>query len=233
MRQTRVALVSGARHGIGKELARWFLAKGYAVVGCSRKPSRWSLRGYLHFPADVTDEAAVTSMFSEIRRRHGRLDVLVNNAGIAAMNHCLLTPVASVSRILEVNVAGTFLLSREAAKLMARRRYGRIVNMGSVGVPLRLAGEAGYVASKAAVVSLTQVMARELAPLGITVNVVGPTPLDTRMTKNVPREKLRRLASQLPIPRRATFADIANVVEFFIRPESSHITGQVVYLGGG
>ena len=155
------------------------------------------MEGYRHFQCDVTDEVAVKQMFSTISREIGRLDVAVNNAGVALMNHSLLTPVSAVDRVLAVNVRGTFLISREAAKVMQRRKFGRIVNIGSFGVPFRVEGEAVYVASKSAVVALSQVMARELAELGITVNVVGPTAIDTDIIRNVPRESSNTLPINL------------------------------------
>ena len=232
MDRSRVALVTGTRTGIGRRLAEHLLAQGYAVEGCSRQPTEWAAPGYVHHTADVADEAAVKAMTSAIARRHGRLDVVVNNAGIASMNHSLLTPTSVVDRILATNVRGTFLVCREAAKLMQRHRFGRIVNLTTVAVPLRLAGEAVYAASKAAVVTLTQVLARELADLGITCNAVGPAPIDTDLVRAIPREKLDELIGGLAIKRWGTFEDVANVVDFFVRPESDYVTGQVIYLGG-
>jgi 3-oxoacyl-[acyl-carrier protein] reductase len=227
-----VTLITGTRIGIGRHLAGHYLALGHRVVGCSRKPADWTHERYEHCRADVSDEKAVKSMLSEIRRSYGRLDHLINNAGIASMNHSLLTPVSSVSAILATNVIGTFLLSREAAKLMKQKRFGRIVNFSSVAVPLKLAGEAAYVASKSAVVAMTQVLAREFAELGITVNCVGPGPLGTNLIRSVPREKIDRVLAQQAIPRMGTFEDVANTVDFFLRPQSGYVTGQTIYLGG-
>lgn len=230
--KARITLITGTRIGIGRHLAHHYLALGHRVIGCSRKPVDWSHEHYTHFETDVADEANVKAMFSEVRRTHGRLDHLINNAGIASMNHSLLTPKSSVDAILSTNVVGTFLLSREGAKLMQKERYGRIVNFSTVAVPLKLAGEAAYVASKAAVVSLTHVMARELAELNVTVNCVGPGPLETNLIRAVPKDKIARLLQLQAIPRMGTFDDVTNVVDFFLRPESSFITGQVVHLGG-
>jgi 3-oxoacyl-[acyl-carrier protein] reductase len=115
---------------------------------------------------------------------------------------------------------------------MQKRRYGRIVNFTTVAVPLKLAGEAIYAASKAAVESLTHVLARELADFGITVNAIGPVPIETDLIRSVPREKIDRLVSQQAIPRLGTFEDVANVVDFFLQERSSMVTGQTVYLGG-
>jgi 3-oxoacyl-[acyl-carrier protein] reductase len=115
---------------------------------------------------------------------------------------------------------------------MQRRRFGRIVNFGSVAEPLRLEGEAIYAASKAAVVSLTRVLARELAEYGITVNAIEPTPVATDLIRSVPSEKIDRLVARQAIRRLGEFRDIVNVVDFFVRPESDFVTGQVVTLGG-
>jgi 3-oxoacyl-[acyl-carrier protein] reductase len=115
---------------------------------------------------------------------------------------------------------------------MQKRRFGRIVNFATVATPLRLEGEAAYAASKAAVISLTQILARELADFGITVNAIGPTPIQTDLVGGVPSEKLERLIARQAIRRWGQFGDVANVIDFFLRPESDFVTGQVVYLGG-
>jgi 3-oxoacyl-[acyl-carrier protein] reductase len=227
-----VTLISGSRKGIGRFLAQHWVGRGHRVVGCSREEADWTLDGYVHYRVDVADEEQVRGMFADVRRKYDRLDHLINSAGIAAMNHALLTPLSSVMDVLRTNVGGTFLFCREAAKLMKNRRYGRIVNFTTVAVPLKLEGEAAYVASKAAVQSLTEVLARELAEFGITVNAVGPTPIDTDLIRAVPREKIERLVARQAIRRLGTFEDVANVVDFFLRPESGFVTGQNVFLGG-
>jgi 3-oxoacyl-[acyl-carrier protein] reductase len=230
--EQRVALVTGTRKGIGRYLAEHFLGRGLLVEGCSREPAGWEAPGYTHHCLDVADEAAVKELFASLQKRTGRLDVLVNNAGIASLNHALLTPGATVDKILATNFRGTFLMCREAAKLMRRRNFGRIVNLGTIAVPMQLEGESIYAASKSAVVTFTQVLARELADFGITCNVVGPTPIETDLIRNVPRDKIDAIVQRLAIKRLGRFEDVANVIDFFVRPESEYVTGQVIYLGG-
>jgi 3-oxoacyl-[acyl-carrier protein] reductase len=228
----RVLLVTGASRGIGKHLVEHYLAKGYNVVGCSRGASVFEHERYLHFRMDVSDEASVKKMFAEVTRTYRRLDVLINNAGVASMNHILLTPLKVARNMMETNFIGTFLLCREAARLMKRHRFGRIVNLTSVAAPLKLEGEAVYAASKAAVISFTQIIAKELATFGITVNAVGPTPIQTDLIKAVPQEKIEKLVRSQAIHRLGEMRDVANVIDFFIQPESDFITGQVIFLGG-
>ena len=230
--ETKVTLITGTRKGIGRFLIEYYVRQGHKVVGCSRGKPDWTLPNYRHFEADVADEKAVLSLFSAIRTDYGRLDHLINNAGIASMNHCILTPISTVQRVLSTNVVGTFLFCREAAKLMERQRWGRIVNFTTVATPLKLEGEAVYAASKAAVRSLTEILARELAAFGITVNSVGPTPIETDLIRSVPKDRMVRLIARQAIPRLGTFEDVANVIDFYLRPESNFITGQNIYLGG-
>jgi 3-oxoacyl-[acyl-carrier protein] reductase len=227
-----VVLITGTRKGIGRYLAEHFVRKGALVEGCSRAAPDWALENYTHHCLDVADEAQVRAMLSSIQQRHGRLDILINNAGVAAMNHALLTPSATLDQIMATNFRGTFLLCREGAKLMQRRRYGRIVNVSTVAVPLLLEGEAIYAASKSAVVTFSQILARELAEFGITCNVVAPAPMETDLIRNVPPEKIDAIVNRLAIKRLGRFEDVANVIDFFVKPESGYVTGQVIYLGG-
>jgi len=228
----RIVVITGTSRGIGLGLARHYLRKGQVVCGCSRQAATVRHRNYRHFILDVSGEKAVVAMIRAIMAEFGRIDVLVNNAGIAAMNHALLTPVSVARSIFDTNFHGTFLFCREAAKAMLRHKSGRIVNFATVATPLRLEGEAIYAASKAAVESFTQVLARELGPSGVTVNAVGPTPVPTDLIKSVPQAKMDALLARQAIRRFGTIEDIINVVDFFTAPQSEFITGQVIYLGG-
>jgi 3-oxoacyl-[acyl-carrier protein] reductase len=227
-----VTLITGTRKGIGRFLAERFATAGHVVIGCSRQPADWSHEFYTHIEADVADEQQVKELFARVRRDFGRLDHLINNAGIASMNHSLLTPYATVQRVMNTNLGGTFLFSREAAKMMQKAKYGRIVNFTTVAVALDLEGEAAYVASKAAVEALTRVMSRELAQFGITVNAIGPVPIETDLIRAVPKDKIDGLVQRQAIKRLGTCEDVANVCEFFLKRESAFVTGQTIYLGG-
>jgi 3-oxoacyl-[acyl-carrier protein] reductase len=232
MAENKVVLITGTRKGIGRALVEHYAGSGCHVVGCSRSPFEGEVPNYRHYCLDVADESAVKRMFSEIRKQEGGLDVLINNAGVASMNHSLLTPIATVNKIIETNFTGTFLFCREAARLMQLHHYGRIVNFGTVAVPLKLEGEAVYAASKAAVISLTQILAREFADFGITVNAIGPTPIRTDLIGGVSSEKLDTLIERQAIKRYGEPRDVIQVIDFFVQPASDFVTGQVIFLGG-
>ncbi|MEM8858221.1 MAG: SDR family NAD(P)-dependent oxidoreductase, partial [Chloroflexota bacterium] len=135
-------LITGTRKGIGRYLAEYYVAKGYNVIGCSRSAADYELENYQHYELDVADEKAVAKMVRSVAKEHGKIDILLNNAGIASMNHFLLTPLQTVERIFATNVFGTFNFCREVAKVMAKKKYGRIVNFATVAAPLKLEGEA-------------------------------------------------------------------------------------------
>jgi len=232
MAESRVMLITGSSRGLGRALSEHYLQRGWTVVGASRSDATLEHPAYTHHALDVGDEPAVLGLFREIQDRHGRLDALLNNAGIASMNHSLLTPMSTVERVIHTNYVASFLFCREAAKLMQKRSYGRIVNFTTVAVRLKLAGEAAYTASKAAIGSLTEVLAHEYGRWGITVNAVGPTPIATDLIKGVPQEKIDALVARQAIPRRGEVRDVVHAVDFFVDPASDFISGQILYLGG-
>ena len=229
---SKVVVITGTSKGIGKAMALYYLNKNFVVAGCSRSSSSIDDENYRHFELDITDEKAVLSMVRAIKKEFKKIDILINNAGIASMNHILTTSNESISKIFNTNFLGTFLFTREVAKVMMKEKYGRVINFSTIAKPLRLEGEAVYAASKAAIESFTQTSSKELNSFNITVNAIGPTPIKTDLIKAVPKDKIEDLLNKQTIKRFGTFEDIINVVDFFIDDRSSFITGQIIYLGG-
>ena len=228
----KVVVITGTSKGIGKAMALYYLNKNFVVAGCSRSSSSIDDENYRHFELDITDEKAVVIMVRAIRKEFKKIDILINNAGIASMNHILTTSNESISKLFNTNFLGTFLFTREVAKVMMKEKYGRVINFSTIAKPLRLEGEAVYAASKAAIESFTQTSSKELSTFNITVNAIGPTPIETDLIKAVPKDKIEDLLNKQTIKRFGTFEDIINVIDFFIDDRSSFITGQIIYLGG-
>jgi len=228
----RVIVITGTSKGIGYNLALSYLQSGNIVAGCSRGESKIDHENYRHFILEVSDEKKVIRMLRSVKKEFGRIDVLLNNAGIASMNHFLTTSLESVEKIFMTNFVGTFLFSREVAKVMMKQKSGSIVNYTTVASAMRLEGEAIYAASKSAIENFTQTISKELAPFNITVNAIGPTPIKTDLIKTVPKDKIDELLNKQSIKRFGEFDDIKNVIDFFTNKRSSFITGQIIYLGG-
>jgi 3-oxoacyl-[acyl-carrier protein] reductase len=148
------------------------------------------------------------------------------------MNHSFLTPIDTARKILDTNVIGTFIFSRESSKLMKKNQFGRIINFSTFAVPFKLEGEAIYAASKAAIITLTEILAREYTDFGITVNAVAPPAVQTDLIRGVPKEKMQNLLQRQAIHRYGNPEEVCNVIDFFVKPESKMVTGQIVYLGG-
>lgn len=229
---SKIIVITGTSKGIGEALALYYLEKNHIVIGCSRSKTSIIHKNYRHFSLEITDEKVVVSMIRAVKKEFKKIDILINNAGIASMNHILTTSTDTISKLFDTNFLGTFLFTREVAKVMMKEKNGRIINFTTVAKPLKLEGEAVYAASKAAIESFTQTAAKELAPFNITVNAIGPTPVETDLIKAVPKNKIEELLEKQAIKRFGTFEDIKNVIDFFIDERSDFITGQIIYLGG-
>lgn len=228
-----VVLVTGTSSGIGLRLARHYAGAGHEVVGCSRRPSGLKTGNYRHFRLDVRDEAKVRSMFAAIAADYGRLDVLINNAGVYSANHVLLTPLQDVRDVFDVNVFGAFLFCREAAKLMKKNGHGRIVNISSAAVPLARAGTAAYGASKSALEQFSRVFAEEVAAYGITVNTLGLSIVDLPgMRDQISERAVTGVLERTAFGSKLEFREIAGVVDFLISKAGAKMTRQTLYLGG-
>jgi 3-oxoacyl-[acyl-carrier protein] reductase len=226
-------LITGTRKGLGYYLANYYCERGFQVIGCSRQPAEIDYQNYQHFCVDIVDEMQVKKMFSWIRKTFGQLDILINNAAINPLiSLSLMTPVEVVLKALNVNFVGTFLTSREAIKLMRKGSFGRIINFGSMAVKHEVEGEAIYTASKAAVSAYSRVLAKEIYSLGITCNVVSPSAIETDLMAAVDNDALKDVLKRNAVKNLGQMEDISNIIDWLIKPESSAITGQVIYQGG-
>ena len=230
--KNNLAFITGTSKGIGLEIAKYLISKGWIVAGCSRNKSNLEHKNYHHYNLDISNEEKVVKTIKDIKKSIKPIDLLINNAGVASMNHLLLSPVSSYEKIFNTNVLGTFLMIRETAKQMSKNGGGKIINFSSIASPLNLEGEALYAASKSAIESLTRTASKELASLNISVNAIGPTPIETDLIKAVPKNKINELINQQTIKRLGTMKDILNCIDFFVKDESNFITGQIIYLGG-
>ncbi|TWW08967.1 oxidoreductase [Planctomyces bekefii] len=228
----QVIALTGTSRGIGKMLAQDLVERGAIVLGFSRSEGTINHPQYQHFAVDISEEKPVETIFRSIKKQCGKIDILINNAGVAKSQFTLLTPLAHAEEVMRINFLGAFLMAREAGKIMMSRKFGRIINISSMTVPLAPEGGAIYSASKSALTQLTHTMAKELASYNITCNLLGISAIETEMYQTLSRDKLDAMINSLPLKKPATIADITNVIDFFARRESSNITSQIVYLGG-
>jgi 3-oxoacyl-[acyl-carrier protein] reductase len=229
---SRTILITGTSRGIGYALANNFLSMGDSVIGCSRSEASINHQNYRHYHADLGKESSVTELFKKIRQEYRRIDALINNAGIAKMNAFKLMPVDTLQKLVQVNFISTFSCCQKAFSLLRRSENPRIINFTTIAVPMRLEGEAAYAASKSAIETLTQILAKEFGYFGITCNAIGPCPIETDLIKGVSKEKIDQIIRHQSIKSTATVDDVKNVIDFFMSPQSKMITGQIIYLGG-
>lgn len=234
----KVALVTGGASGIGAAIVARFAAEGASVIAADITASSTALTGEGPVQAirvDVADEASVRAMEAAVRARFGRLDCLVNSAGIAALAAFLDTPVALLDRIHAINVRGSFLCGQAAARIMRDTGAGgAILNIASVSGLRGNAHRAAYGASKGALVTLTQVMAMDLAALGIRVNAIAPGPVDTPMAAGVhpPAVRAAWIAATM-LGRYGTPEELAGAALFLCSDDASYVTGQILAVDGG
>ena len=226
-------LITGTRVGIGKYLTEYYLDKGFNVFGCSREPINYSLTNYSHYICDITEEKQVKEMLRDIKKNNDHIDILINNAGVnLTLQSTMLVSYQNALKTVEINLLGTFLMCREVARLMMKNSFGRIINFSSMAVKHEVEGEAIYTASKAAIISFTRVLAKEVYPFGITCNIVSPSAIDTDLMNEIEEDALNNVLSRNAVKTKGKMEDISNTVDWLIKPESDAITGQVVYLGG-
>ncbi len=239
----RVVVVTGGSGGIGKAICVGLSAPGTAVYfnynnnldaaeTTAKSISDTGGKAFYH-QVDVAAEVAVADYLKMILKQAGRIDVLVNNAGITRDGLLVRMKGADWDDVMNVNLKGTFNCMKFAAKAMMKQRYGRIINISSVVGASGNPGQANYVASKAGIIGLTKAVARELASRNITVNAVAPGYIETDMTGDLTEKNKTAMIGRIPLGRIGTPEDIAGVVAFLASPAADYMTGQVIHVSGG
>jgi len=239
----RVAIVTGASRGIGRAAAESLLKAGCSVV-LNARPSNEASASFAELEAaypgrvatvmgSVTDSATASALAQSAMSRHKRLDILVNNAGILRDKLIGMISDAEIEELFGVNVIGLIKITQLAARVMARRKSGSIVNVSSIVGRRGNSGQTVYSATKAAVIGATLSAAKELAPMNIRVNAVAPGLIDTSMIKSIPEDKRKTLESHIAMGRVGAPQDVANTILFLASDLSSYVTGQVIGVDGG
>jgi 3-oxoacyl-[acyl-carrier protein] reductase len=238
----KTALITGGARGIGFEIATVFAKHGADIVigdidGNNLETAAVQLRehgvkaeGYL---LDVSDIDNCDAVIKKAAEKMGRIDVLVNNAGITRDTLIMRMSEEDFDRVITINLKGTFNCTKIISRVMMRQRYGRIINIASVIGLIGNAGQANYAASKAGIVGLTKSTARELAARNVTANAIAPGYIKTAMTEELPEEVTSRMLQNIPLGRPGTPLDVANAALFLASDYASYITGQVIVVDGG
>jgi 3-oxoacyl-[acyl-carrier protein] reductase len=237
-----VAIVTGASRGIGAAVAALLAEDGAAVVVSGRDADRLARTvkaledggaSVVGVPGDVASREDCERLVETARQRFGRLDLLVNNAGITRDGLLVRMKDEDWDRVIEVNLRGAFLMTRAAAKVMVRQKSGRIINIASAAGAMGNPGQANYSAAKAGLIGFTKATARELAHWSILVNAVAPGLIDTDMTAGLSEAARQALLAQVPLGRAGTVREVAEVVRFLAGDGATYITGQVFHVNGG
>jgi 3-oxoacyl-[acyl-carrier protein] reductase len=239
--EDRVALVTGASRGIGRAVAVTFAAHGASVVIAARSAALEETGAAIRaqggrvtvVSGDLRDEGFPRELITRCKKEHGRLDVLVNNAGVLLPGLLGMIPAQGLRETFETNALATIHLTQYAIRLMDKRRDPNIVNIASIAGTRGLDGVTGYAASKGAVVAFTRAAAQELAPKGIRVNAIAPGIIDTAMTRSLSEDVRRRRLAAIAMGRVGTAEEVANVALFLASSLASYVTGQVLGVDGG
>ncbi len=235
-----VALVTGASRGIGRAIAEALAAAGATVIGTATTPEgaaaigeRLTARGGRGAVLDVGDAAAAEALVEDITRTHGKLSVLVNNAGITRDTLAMRMKDEDWAAVIDTNLSAVFRLSRAVMRGMMKARQGRIINVTSVVGSSGNAGQANYAAAKAGVAGMSRALARELGSRGITVNCVAPGFIDTDMTRALNEQQTQTLLGQIPLGRLGQPDDVAAAVVFLASAAGAYVSGATLHVNGG
>ncbi len=239
----QTAVITGSSRGIGRKTAEEFAKRGVNIVivdtdeEVAKKAAEEIKSNFnvetLGVKADVSNGDDVKKLFEEAVKKFEKIEILVNNAGITKDNLLIRMKDEEWDAVLNINLKGAFLCSREAVKIMSKSKYGRIINIASVVAFIGNPGQVNYSASKAGLVAMTKTLAKEYASRGITVNAVAPGFIQTAMTDKLPEKVKEEMLRMIPLSRFGTTEDVAHAIIFLAMPESGYITGQVIHVNGG
>jgi len=229
----KVVLVTGSSRGVGKGIASHFLKNGAdKVIGFARGSGSIEHPKYFHFEVDVGDAQSVIKGFATLKQVTDSIQIVINNAAVLTSQYSLIMPPAAAQAMVNVNLLGPFMVSREAAKMMRKLKWGRIINIGSMAASLEPIGDSMYAACKAGLSTLANVMAKEFSSMNVTCNTLGINAIESDMLAQLPRDKIDAIIATLPVSRLSKEDDILNVIDFFSSERSAQITAQTVFLGG-
>ncbi|MCW9684546.1 3-oxoacyl-ACP reductase FabG [Proteus mirabilis] len=235
----KIALVTGASRGIGRAIAEKLIACGATVIGTATSENgAKAISEYLGnkgkgFVLNVTETDSIEKFLADVRAEFGEIDILVNNAGITRDNLLMRMKDDEWQDIIDTNLSSVFRLSKAVMRAMMKKRYGRIITIGSVVGAMGNAGQANYAAAKAGVIGFSKSLAREVASRGITVNVVAPGFIETDMTRALTEDQRAGILSQVPANRLGDAKEIASAVAFLASDEAGYITGETLHVNGG
>ncbi len=239
----KTAIVTGASRGIGRQIAKTLAEQGASVIvnycgseqAANETVEQITVSGGTAkaYRADVSDYTQAEDMMNDVVKEYGRIDILINNAGITRDNLILKMNDDDFMKVINTNLTGTFNCVKHASKIMLKQKYGRIVNMASIVGIYGNAGQANYAASKAGVIGLTKSVAKELGSRNITVNAIAPGYIGTDMTESLPDAAKEKITSAIAMKRMGTVEDVANLAAFLASDHASYITGQVIGVDGG
>lgn len=235
----KIALVTGASRGIGRAIAEKLVAGGARVIGtATSEKGAEAISAYLGengkgIALNVTDSSSIEQLLATIRAEFGEIDILVNNAGITRDNLLMRMKDDEWQDILDTNLTSVFKLSKAVMRAMMKKRFGRIITIGSVVGTMGNAGQANYAAAKAGLIGFSKSLAREVASRGITVNVVAPGFIETDMTRALTDDQRAGILSSVPANRLGDAKEIASAVAFLASDEASYITGETLHVNGG